>query len=96
MSWRAQNRSKDAKTPSVARAMSRNPKLALCGIQPYPYGKWQEQLITKHQGQKKARATAKSKACRFAFAEFGIGTVAVGTGVRVRGLGDWLSSAWRF
>ena len=36
MSWRAQNRSKDAKTPSAAPAMSRNPKLALCGIQPYP------------------------------------------------------------
>jgi hypothetical protein len=35
MSWGAQNRSKDAKTPSVGRAMSRKPKLELCGIQPY-------------------------------------------------------------
>jgi hypothetical protein len=35
MSWGAQNRSKDAKTPSAGRVMSRNPKLALCGIQPY-------------------------------------------------------------
>jgi hypothetical protein len=33
MSWRAQNRSKDAKTPSAALAMSRNPKPELCGIQ---------------------------------------------------------------
>jgi hypothetical protein len=35
MSWGAQNRSKDAKTPSAAPAMSRKPELALCGIQPY-------------------------------------------------------------
>jgi hypothetical protein len=35
MSWGAQNRSKDAKTPSGPRAMSRKPKLALCGIQRY-------------------------------------------------------------
>jgi hypothetical protein len=35
MSWGAQNRSKDAKTPSVARALSDKPKPALCGIQPY-------------------------------------------------------------
>jgi hypothetical protein len=35
MSWGAQNRSKDAKTPSVGLAMSRKPKLELCGIQPY-------------------------------------------------------------
>ena len=35
MSWGAQNRSKDEKTPSTARALSRKPKLALCGIQPY-------------------------------------------------------------
>jgi hypothetical protein len=35
MSWGAQNRSKDAKTLSVGRAMSRKPKLELCGIQPY-------------------------------------------------------------
>jgi hypothetical protein len=37
MSWRAQNRSKDAKNPSVAGGRSRKPKLALCGIQPYMY-----------------------------------------------------------
>jgi hypothetical protein len=35
MSWRAQNRSKDTKTPSARPAMSRKPKPALCGIQPY-------------------------------------------------------------
>jgi hypothetical protein len=35
MSWGAQNRSKDAKTPSAGRAMSRKSKLELCGIQPY-------------------------------------------------------------
>jgi hypothetical protein len=35
MSWGAQNRSKDAKTPSQSPAMSRNPKPELCGIQPY-------------------------------------------------------------
>ena len=35
MSWGAQNRSKDAKTPTFAPAMSRKPKPALCGIQPY-------------------------------------------------------------
>jgi hypothetical protein len=35
MSWGAQNRSKDAKTPSVAGGRSRKPKLALCGIQPH-------------------------------------------------------------
>jgi hypothetical protein len=37
MSWRAQSRSKDAKTPSVAGVRSRKPKPALCGIQPYAY-----------------------------------------------------------
>jgi hypothetical protein len=35
MSWIAQNRSKDAKTPSAAGVMSRNPKLALCEVQRY-------------------------------------------------------------
>jgi hypothetical protein len=35
MSWRAQNRFKDAKTPSQSPAMSRNPKPELCGIQLY-------------------------------------------------------------
>jgi hypothetical protein len=33
MSWGAQNRSKDAKTPSASRGMSEKPKLELCGIQ---------------------------------------------------------------
>jgi hypothetical protein len=33
MSWGAQSRSKDAKTPSASTTMSRNPKPALCGIQ---------------------------------------------------------------
>jgi hypothetical protein len=35
MSWGAQNRSEDAKTPSAAGVRSRNPKLELCGIRPY-------------------------------------------------------------
>jgi hypothetical protein len=35
MSWRAQSRSKDAKTLSVERARSENPKPALCSIQRY-------------------------------------------------------------
>jgi hypothetical protein len=35
MSWGAQNRPEDAKTPSVGRGMSRNPKPELCGIQRY-------------------------------------------------------------
>jgi hypothetical protein len=51
MSWGAQNRSKDAKTPSVARALSRKPKLALCGIQPFldqvvPKGRCRRQNYT--------------------------------------------------
>jgi hypothetical protein len=37
MSWGAQNRSKDAKTPSASRGMSENPNLELCGIQPYSW-----------------------------------------------------------
>jgi hypothetical protein len=35
MSWGAQNRSKDAKTPSASRGMSGKKKLELCGIQPH-------------------------------------------------------------
>jgi hypothetical protein len=35
MSWGAQNRSKDAKTPSAGRGMSENPKPDCCPIQPY-------------------------------------------------------------
>ena len=35
MSWRAQNRSKDAKTPSVAGVWSQNPEPDCCPIQPY-------------------------------------------------------------
>jgi hypothetical protein len=34
MSWRAQNRSKDAKTPSAGRGMSEKPELDLWPIQP--------------------------------------------------------------
>jgi hypothetical protein len=37
MSWRAQNRSKDAKTPSVAGVRSDKPELGCCPIQPYTY-----------------------------------------------------------
>jgi hypothetical protein len=36
MSWRAQNRSKDAKTPSGPRAMSENPEPGLWPIQQLP------------------------------------------------------------
>ena len=35
MSWRAQSRYKDAKTPSVGRGMSEKPELGLWPIQPY-------------------------------------------------------------
>jgi hypothetical protein len=35
MSWGAQNRSKDAKTPSVAGGRSEKPELDCCPIQPY-------------------------------------------------------------
>jgi hypothetical protein len=35
MSWRAQNRSKDAKTPSVGLAMLIKPELDCCPVQPY-------------------------------------------------------------
>ena len=35
MSWRAQSRSKDAKTPSVGRVMSENPEPGSWPIQPY-------------------------------------------------------------
>jgi hypothetical protein len=35
MSWGAQNRSKDAKTPSVAGGRSKKPELDCCPIQPY-------------------------------------------------------------
>jgi hypothetical protein len=35
MSWRAQNRSEDAKTPSAGRGMSEKPELGCCPVQPY-------------------------------------------------------------
>jgi hypothetical protein len=35
MSWGAQNRSKDAKTPSGSRGRSQKPELGSCPIQPY-------------------------------------------------------------
>jgi hypothetical protein len=35
MSWRAQNRSKDAKTPSAAGVWSKKPELDYCPVQPY-------------------------------------------------------------
>ena len=35
MSWGAQNRFKDAKTPSVGRGMSEKPELDRCPVQPY-------------------------------------------------------------
>jgi hypothetical protein len=37
MSWRAQSRSKDAKTPSAAGVRSQKPELGCCPIQPYIY-----------------------------------------------------------
>jgi hypothetical protein len=39
MSWRAQNRSKDAKIPSAGLAMSKKPEPGLCGPQPYSRGR---------------------------------------------------------
>jgi hypothetical protein len=38
MSWGAQNRSNDAKTPSVGLAMLIKPELGCCPVQPYDYG----------------------------------------------------------
>ena len=38
MSWGAQNRSKDAKTPSVAGVRSDKPELDRCPVQPYTWG----------------------------------------------------------
>jgi hypothetical protein len=35
MSWGAQNRSKDAKTPTAGRGMSDKPELDRCPVQPY-------------------------------------------------------------
>jgi hypothetical protein len=35
MSWRAQSRSKDAKTPSGSRDRSEKPELDRCPVQPY-------------------------------------------------------------
>jgi hypothetical protein len=58
MSWGAQNRFKDAKTPGVGRrVMSRKPKLALCGIQPYAlvyplqriYWLWQVPAVRRYK-----------------------------------------------
>jgi hypothetical protein len=37
MSWGAQNRSEDAKTPGVAGVRSEKPELDRCPIQPYTY-----------------------------------------------------------
>jgi hypothetical protein len=39
MSWRAQSRSKDAKTPSVALALSEKPELDLWPVQQYHHTK---------------------------------------------------------
>ena len=53
MSWRAQNRSKDAKTPSVTGVRSQNPELDCCPVQPYdiiPANITQDPL-TQHQGE---------------------------------------------
>ena len=35
MSWGAQNRSEDAKTPSASRGMSKKTELGCCPVQPY-------------------------------------------------------------
>jgi hypothetical protein len=37
MSWGAQNRSEDAKTPSAGRGMSENPEPGLWPVQPYHF-----------------------------------------------------------
>jgi hypothetical protein len=62
MSWGAQSRSKDAKTPSAARALSRNPKLALCGIQPYQLTPDSRRLSAHEQRSEMARAVAEEEA----------------------------------
>jgi hypothetical protein len=47
MSWGAQNRSKDAKTPSAGLAMSQKPELDCCPVQPYsPHSRSCGRLIT--------------------------------------------------
>jgi hypothetical protein len=72
MSWRAQNRSKDAKTTSAGRAMSENPEPGLWPIQPCAglvakRAGWRSQrLICGERGgscvpRGRARATAQSR-----------------------------------
>jgi hypothetical protein len=63
MSWGAENRSKDAKTPSAARAMSRNPKLALCGIQRYVENE-EVRLYILHSAVAWQEATSKKQSAR--------------------------------
>jgi hypothetical protein len=51
MSWGAQNRSKDAKTPSVGLAMLIKPELGCCPVQPYAHGRRLPKLTkTKNNG----------------------------------------------
>jgi hypothetical protein len=49
MSWGAQSRSKDAKTPSAGRGMSENPELDCCPVQPCPSIASTAVLLTKPQ-----------------------------------------------
>jgi hypothetical protein len=51
MSWGAQNRSKDAKTPSVAGVRSDKPELGSCPVQPYlwlPFSRTSETHLFGH------------------------------------------------
>jgi hypothetical protein len=64
MSWRAQNRSKDAKTPSASRGRSRKPKPALCGIQPYARSlTYDREKLTRRGQHANTESTSKGRAC---------------------------------
>jgi hypothetical protein len=52
MSWGAQNRSEDAKTPSAGRAMSENPELDRCPIQPYEVSADKSASISNQAGHR--------------------------------------------
>jgi hypothetical protein len=50
MSWKAPNRSKDAKTPSVAGVRSQKPELDCCPVQPYIENYKQKETRTSKTG----------------------------------------------
>jgi hypothetical protein len=80
MSWGAQNRSKDAKTPNVARALSEKPQLELCGIQPYSASR-----LPGVRGRACAQAASASYAsCRSGSIYLQLG------GVAISGVASWV------